>query len=94
MATMIAGQRPAAACIITGAGVLRGFLVSHNQATVQTLTFYDSLTASGTILLVAYIDPARCPTYIMLPRQDAIPFSTGLSYAAANCELIVWAVDF
>lgn len=87
------GTRPSAANIITGAGHLRGFLVSHDQAAVQTLTFYDNTAASGTVLLIVYIAPERNPIRIMFARADAIVFSTGLSYAAPNCEIAVWAVD-
>lgn len=94
MAVIIQGERPDSANIITGPGALRGFLVSHDQTSVMTLTFYDNTAASGTILLVVYVAPERSPTYILFPRQDAIAFTTGLSYAAPNCEIAVWAVEF
>lgn len=94
MADMSLGERPTAANIISGRGVLRGFLVSHDQATVQTLTFYDNTAASGTVLLAIHVAPEQCPFYVMWPRRDAIPFETGLSYSGANFELVVWAVAF
>ncbi len=94
MATVYNGNRMTAANLITGAGKLLGFIVSHAQATVQTVTFYDNTAASGTVLLTVYIDPNRCPTYVQFPRQHPIEFSTGLAASFANCELNVWAVDY
>ena len=92
MATVYSGHRPTAANIITGAGVLRGFLVSTAQTTPQTVTLYDNTAASGTILAVVYLNPAQSPFFLMLDRHDRLAFATGLSYAGANCELLIWAV--
>jgi hypothetical protein len=94
MATDHFGKRATAALIITGSGLLHGFLVSHNQATVQTLTFYDNTAAAGTVLLTAYIAPEKNPVFLMFPRRHSVPFTTGLSATFANCELNVWATDF
>ena len=93
MATNHFGKRVTAAPIITGSGLLHGFLVSHNQATVQTLTFYDNTAASGTVLLTAYIAPEVNPVFILWPRRHSVPFTTGLSATYTNCELNVWATD-
>jgi hypothetical protein len=87
------GKRVTAAPIITGQGLLHGFLVSHNQATVQTLTFYNNTAASGTVLLQAYIAPEQNPVFILFPRRHSIPFTTGLSASYTNCDLSVWATD-
>ena len=92
MATNLMGSRPTAANIVTGPGVLYGFLVSHAQATPQTLTFYDNTAASGAILLTVHVAPEQSPVLVKWARRDAIPFTTGLSYAAPNCEIAVWAV--
>jgi hypothetical protein len=94
MATIYNGQRMTAANLITGGGKLLGFIVSHAQATVQTVTFYDNTAASGTVLLTVYIDPTRCPTYIRFPSRHPLEFSTGLSATYTNCELNVWAVGY
>ena len=96
MATVYSGKRCQSppAVIISGAGKLLGFMVSHAQATVQTLTFYDNVTASGTVLLQLYIDPGQCPYYIQFPRQLPLEFSPGLSAAYTNCDLSIWAVDY
>jgi len=76
-------------------GVLRGFLISHAEATTQTVTFYDNDTAAtGTVLLVVKVAPERSPCYILFPRNDAIPFDTGLAAVYTNCELNVWSVGF
>jgi len=91
--TYSAKRATGTALIVTGAGYLRGFMVSHAQTTAQTVTFYDSLTAGGTILMQFMVAKEQCPFYALWPRADAPVFGTGLAYAAANCEVTVWAVD-
>jgi hypothetical protein len=77
----------------SAAGRLIAFLVSHAQSTVQTVTFYDSLTSSGTVILTINVDPAQCPYYVRFDRNAAIPFSTGLSIAQGQCDIAVWSID-
>ena len=89
----IFGGIPTGPNIVSGPGGLYGVLVSHYQATVQTLTFYDNTAASGTVLCTIHIAPEQCPVLLKWARRDAIPFTTGLSFTAANCDLVVWAVD-
>ncbi len=86
------GIRPTSANIVSGAGELKGLLISHNQASVQTITLYDSLTATGTILMQIYLAPGQCPFLLWLPRSETLHFANGLSYSATNCELSVWAM--
>ncbi len=88
------GHRATAANLITGSGILRGVLVSHTQgATNEDVIFYDNTSAAGTVLLVLHLNQANMPYFLMLPRDDAIRFSTGLSLASANVEVNVWAVQ-
>ena len=47
------------ATLHSAAGRLLAFLISHAQATVQTVTFYDNTASSGTV--------TPCP----IPRKDA-----------------------
>jgi len=94
MATNHFGVRATAANIIAGPGLLHGFLVSHAQATVQTLTLHDWTSAAGHIVLTAYIAPEQNPVLIMFPRRYSIPFTVALSASYANCELNVWATEF
>ena len=90
MATNHFGERYITAPFITGKGLLHGFLVSTNQATVQTFTFYDNTAASGTVLLNHDLHPERSPLLVIFPRRYSIPFTTGLS-ASGNIELSIWA---
>jgi hypothetical protein len=81
------------ATLHSAAGRLIAVLVSHAQATVQTVIFYDNTAASGTVILSLYVDPTNCPYYLELPRDQAIPFSTGLHINQGNCAVSVWSVD-
>lgn len=82
------------ATLITGSGILRGFLISHGSGvTDHTITFYDNTAASGTILLIVHIDHANMPVYIRFGRDDAIRFATGLSAEYGDSEVNVWAVQ-
>lgn len=83
----------ATATVHSAAGRLIAVLVSHAQAGVQTVTFYDNTAAAGTVILVLNIDPAQCPYYLELPRDAAIAFSTGLHINQGNCDIAVWSVD-
>jgi hypothetical protein len=83
------------AALQSGAGRLLGYLISHKQADPQTVTFYDSLTASGSILHVVIVPLASCPYYVRFGhagRDEGIQFSTGLSVVAGSCEVAVWSV--
>ena len=79
----------------SGAGRLLGYLISHKEAAAQTVTFYDSKTASGTILHVVIVPAANCPYYVRFGhggREEGIAFSVGLSVNAGSCEVAVWSV--
>ena len=78
----------------SAAGRLLAFLISHNQATAQTVTFYDNTAASGTTILVVMVDPTQSPVYIEFERNAGIAFSTGLHVAQGNCNVSVWSVDY
>jgi len=95
MATNHFGVRATAANIIAGPGLLHGFLVSHAQATVQTLTLHDWTSAAGHIVLLqAYVSAQQTPYLLLLPRRYAIPFTTGLSTPLnINHEITLWATD-
>jgi len=79
------------------AGRLIAFLISHDQTTVQTVTFYDatSLPAAGSELAQVHVDPEQVPCHVRFPRQAAIPFTTGLCVDAGSyCEVLVWSIDY
>jgi hypothetical protein len=89
-------RRLSSACLITGAGILRGLIISHDQTTAQSVTFYDNTAASGTILLKVWVAPEQCPVHLEWQRAESPSFSTGLSYAVshANVEVSVWASEY
>ena len=81
----------------SNAGRIIAVLVSHAQATVQTVTFYDATSVpggGGSEILVLHVDPNQSPFYVRFPRDSAIPFTTGLCLAGANCDVHVWSVDY
>lgn len=77
-----------------GKCVLIGILISHDQATVQTVRVWDNTAASGTLVLDIDVDPTRSPWSLFLPRDLAIPFSTGLHVESTNCNVNVWFVSW
>lgn len=76
-------------------GRLIAFLISHTQATVQTVIFYDctGTPGSGDEFLVVHVAPEQSPYYVEFARDAAIPFSTGLRVSSSYCEIAVWSVD-
>ena len=81
------------------AGRLLGYLVSHDQTSVQTITFYDNTAASGTVLHRIHVAPEQCPYYVRFGapphRREGIKFTTGLTVdPGANCDLAIWSVGF
>jgi hypothetical protein len=80
-----------------GAGKLVGYLASHNEEIANLVTFYDSLTASGTVLHRVWI-PAGEVIYIRFgmssSRVESIPFSTGLSVDPGSCDVAVWSTGY
>jgi hypothetical protein len=80
-----------------GSGRMVGYLASHNEEEGQGVTFYDSDTASGTVLHRIWI-PAGEVVYIRFgmssARDEAIPFSTGLAVDPGLCDVAVWAIGF
>ena len=81
------------ATLHSAAGRLLGFLISHTNAAVQTVTFYDNTAASGTVILVVNVSPNETPAFVMLERDAGIAFSTGLHVNQGNCNVSVWSVD-
>ena len=84
----------------TGRGRIMAYLISHAEATTQTVTFYDNTAASGTIAHQVKVHPQRSPTYIQLARRVdeskllGIEFETGLTIAPGNCEVAVWCIGY
>jgi len=79
------------------AGRILAVTVSHAQAAVQTVTFYDATSVPAPAdneILVLHVAPENSPYHIRFPRDEAIPFTTGLCLAGANCDVQVWSIDY
>jgi hypothetical protein len=87
-----------AASVHTGTGRLIGYLVSHAESTPQSVIFYDSLDVGGTVLHVVNVSPERSPFFVRFGQapgsEEGIPFSTGLSVNAGNCEVALWSIGY
>jgi hypothetical protein len=84
----------AGAQVITGAGDLVAVLMAHDSTGSQEATFYDDTSAqAGSELLHIELHQYRSPIYLRFPRDEAIPFSTGLYVVNANAELALWIVE-
>jgi hypothetical protein len=87
-----------AANIHNSAGRLLGYLISHDESTPQAVIFYDSTAVGGTVLHVVNVSPERSPFFVrfgLAPgSEEGIPFSTGLSVNAGNCEVAIWSIGF
>lgn len=84
----------AAATVHTAAGRILAVLVSHAQAAVQTVTFYNDTAATvGKEILALNVDPNQCPYYIELSRHAGIEFDTALHIVQGNCDVSIWSVD-
>lgn len=77
----------------SAAGVLLGFLISHIQAGVQVVDFYDNTSAANPKILSVAVEPTESPVYIRFARNEGIAFSTGLHVDQGDCKVAVWSVD-
>ena len=94
-----AGERVSSgsATLYTGSGRVIGIMVSHAEATTQTVTIYDNTAASGTILAVIKVHPYQSPVYIRFgeTRELWLYFATGLTVdAGAHCDVNVWWLGY
>ena len=83
--------------IHSNAGRILAVLVSHAEEAAQTITFYDATSVPNPAddeILVLHISEMQTPFYIRFPRDEAIPFTTGLSLAGANCDVHIWSIDY
>lgn len=101
IATKPTGQYITATTTVhTGRGRIMAYLISHSEATAQTVTFYDNTAASGTIAHLVKVHPNRSPAYIQFARRPdeskllGIAFETGLTVDPGNCEVAVWAIGY
>lgn len=83
-----------------GPGRLYALLISHDQLSVQTVTLYDNIAASGTVLAAIHVAPERSPALldfsaILGGKKSGLSFSAGLSIAAgAHAEVTTWELRY
>lgn len=86
--------------IHTGRGRIMGYLISHAESTVQTVTFYDNTAASGTVAHLVHVAPEQSPVFIQFARRVdesklfGIDFDTGLTVVPGNCAVAVWCIGY
>ena len=76
----------------SGKGSVQYFIISHSESTTQTVTIYDSLVASGTVIASFKVAPEASPAQINYPDPYFLRFSTGLTVSPGNCTVIVQSV--
>lgn len=95
MATIYAGTNSyvngGTATIHTGRGALLALLISHSEPSAQSVTLYDSNSASGSVLAQIVVAPDRSPFYMEFPPSFPLRFSTGLTLDAGSCQVSVIA---
>jgi hypothetical protein len=78
--------------IHSGAGSIISLIINHSEATTQTVTIYDSLVASGTVLAAFKVAAAASPSHIKFDRPFYMRFTTGLTVSPGNCSVLVTSV--
>ena len=78
--------------IHAGSGAVIYLIINHSESTTQTVTIYDSLIASGTVLASFEVAAAASPSTIRFPRPYYLRFTTGLTVEPGNCSVIVQSV--
>jgi hypothetical protein len=76
------------AAIKSGAGVLIGVVVNSKGATANTLTLYDSLLGSGTV--IAVIDTTAGPATLPYNLAFTVGLSAVLASGTAADVTLVW----
>ncbi len=80
-------------------GRVMAMLISHDQATVQTVTIHDNTSASGTILLTIHVAPEQSPWFanfsqVIGDKKSGLPWNTGLTITPGNCEVTLWTLTY
>jgi hypothetical protein len=81
----------------SAAGRILAVLVSHAETSIQTVTFYDGTSIPSPAddeILVLHVAPEQVPYYIRFPRDEAIPFTTGLCLDGSTCDVHLWSIDY
>lgn len=78
--------------IISGRGSIIALLISHDQSSPQTVTLYDNVTASGTVLAQITVAAEQSPAWIRFADNYPLRFSDGLTVdPGTHCDVQVMA---
>lgn len=78
--------------IHSGQGAVLAITASHNQPSTQTITLYDAVNTSGTVLTKIHIAPEASPAHIQYPGSLPLRFTNGLTVEAGNCDVHILAI--
>ena len=92
MATFKTTHLTANTTLHTGRGAVISLIISHSEATAQSVTLYDSQIASGTMLAQFKVPPEASPKQINFPAPYYLRFTTGLTVEPGNCSVIIQSV--
>ena len=92
MATTVITNVTANTNIHSGKGYVVSLIINHSESTTQTVTLYDSLIASGTVLASFKVAEAASPSHIKFDHPFYLRFSAGLTVEPGNCSVIVTSV--
>ena len=78
--------------IHSGKGAVISLVISHSESTTQTVTLYDNVIASGTVLGSFKCSPEASPQQITFPQDYYMRFETGLTVEPGNCTVLVSSI--
>jgi hypothetical protein len=78
--------------IHAGKGAVISLVISHSESTAQTVTLYDSVIASGSVLGSFKCSPEASPRQIQFPADYYLRFTTGLTVEPGNCIVLVSSI--
>jgi len=85
------GTFSGARLLASAPGRILAILASHAESASQTLSFYDGLNASTSLLFRLHIPPGSTPRYLVFPVHSAPSFRLGLYVEAGACTVhISW----
>jgi hypothetical protein len=76
----------------TGSGAVISLIISHAEASTQTVILYDSPNAAGDILATFQVSPEASPKQIIFPAPYYLRFRSALTVAPGKCSVILQSV--
>lgn len=79
-----------ATLVHNGPGVITGLLISHGEASAQTVILYNGTSASDPVLGKIVVNQDQPPVHLKFSMVEALRFSNGLTVNPASCEVLVF----